>query len=203
MPFENTSRWPRLTSWRGMKSSVAWKEASRGKSAKLVLAAMTLSRIEAGALHPDRQAVVVDELVADTVKRLDRLFTASRLQIALPSGLPLVDGDYTQLEQVLTNLLENAARHAPPGSTVRVGGREAGDFVELWVDDEGPGILPFERHHVFEAFRRGEGSESSGVGLAICKGIVEAHGGRIDVGRAPSGGARFRFSVPRRDDAEQ
>ena len=168
---------------------------------RLVANLLNLSRIEAGALHPDRQAVVVEELVSDTAKRLDRLFTRSRLQVNLPGGLPLVDGDYTQLEQVLTNLLENAARHAPAGSTVLVGGRHAGDFVELWVDDEGPGILPFERMRIFEPFRRGEGSASSGVGLAICKGIVEAHGGRIDVGTAPGGGARFRFTVPRRDDS--
>ncbi len=115
--------------------------------------------------------------------------------------LPLVDGDYTQLEQVVTNLLENAARHAPRGSTVRIGGTEVGDRVEIWVDDEGPGIAPFERHRVFEAFRRGDGSSSSGIGLTICKAIVEAHEGHISVDGAPSGGARFKFSVLKRDAA--
>ena len=99
----------------------------------------------------------------------------------------------------MTNLLENAARHAPPGSTIRVGGREIGDVVELWVDDEGPGIAGFERERIFEAFRRGEGSSSSGIGLAICKAIVEAHGGTITAKPAPIGGARFLFSVPKRD----
>ncbi|MGQ0520906.1 MAG: sensor histidine kinase [Actinomycetota bacterium] len=167
---------------------------------RLVANLLNLSRIEAGALRPDRQAVALDELVGDTARRLDRLFTRSRLQIDLPAGLALVDGDYTQLEQVVTNLLENAARHAPRGSTVRVGGREADGVVEVWVDDEGAGIPPFERQRIFEPFRRGEGSASSGVGLAICKGIVEAHGGRIEATAAPSGGARFRFSVPRRHD---
>jgi K+-sensing histidine kinase KdpD len=167
---------------------------------RLVANLLNLSRIEAGALRPDRQAVALDELVADAARRLDRLFTRSRLQIDLPAGLPLVDGDYTQLGQVVTNLLENAARHAPRGSTVRVGGREADGGVDVWVDDEGAGIPPFERQRIFEPFRRGEGSASSGVGLAICKGIVEAHGGRIEATAAPNGGARFRFSVPRRRD---
>lgn len=165
---------------------------------RLVANLLSLSRIEAGALRPDRQAVVMDELAAHAVKRLDRLLGRRRVQLEL-EHLPLVDGDYTQLDQVVTNLLENAARHAPPGSTIRVGGREIGNIVEVWVDDEGPGIAGFERARIFEAFRRGEGSSSSGIGLAICKAIVEAHGGTITANRAPTGGARFLFSVPKRD----
>jgi two-component system sensor histidine kinase KdpD len=167
---------------------------------RLVANLLNLSRIEAGALQPDRQAVAMDELVAHVVKRLDRLFGRRRVQLDL-AQLPLVDGDYTQLEQVVTNLLENAARHAPAGSTIRVGGKEVGDFVQLWVDDEGPGIARFERERIFEAFRRGDGSSSSGIGLAICKAIVEAHGGTITANGAPSGGARFLFSMPKRHAA--
>jgi K+-sensing histidine kinase KdpD len=167
---------------------------------RLVANLLNLSRIEAGALRPDRQAVAMDELAAHTVKRLDRLLGRRRVQLDL-AQLPLVDGDYTQLEQVMTNLLENAARHAPPGSTIRIGGRDAREFVELWVDDEGPGVAPFERERIFEAFRRGDGSSSSGIGLAICKAIVEAHGGTITAQAAPSGGARLLFSVPKRDGA--
>ena len=163
---------------------------------RLVANLLDLSRIEAGALHPERQAVVVDELVHDTTKRLGRLFAHRRLQVEVPGGLPLIDGDFIQLRQVLSNLLENAARHAPHGSTVRVGARANGGEVEMWVDDEGPGILAFERERIFEPFRRGEGSRSSGVGLAICKAVVEAHGGRIQASTAPGGGARFCFRLP-------
>jgi two-component system sensor histidine kinase KdpD len=165
---------------------------------RLVANLLNLSRIEAGALRPDRQAVALEELVTHTVKRLARLLGRRRVQVEL-GHLPLVDGDYTQLEQVFTNLLENAARHAPSGSMIRVGGRETGGVVEIWVDDEGAGIAPFERQRIFEAFRRGDGSSSSGIGLAICKAIVEAHGGTITVRGAPSGGARFVFTMPRRD----
>lgn len=163
---------------------------------RLVANLLNLSRIEAGALRPDRQAVAMEELLAHTVKRLDRLFAHRRVQLELPE-LPLVDGDYSQLDQVVSNLLENAARHAPQGSTVRIGGKESGNCVEIWVDDEGPGIPAFERRRIFEPFRRGEGSSSSGIGLAICKAIIEVHGGRIQAEGAPGGGARLRFSVPK------
>lgn len=169
---------------------------------RLVANLLSLSRIEAGALKPERQAVALDELIGEVVRRLSRLFTRCRVQVELPRDLPLVDGDYTQIEQVVSNLLENAARHSPPGSMVRVGGSVTGAAggVEVWVDDEGPGVAPFERERIFEPFRRGEVGGSSGIGLAICKAIVEAHGGSIVVEGAPGGGARFRFSLPRRSD---
>jgi K+-sensing histidine kinase KdpD len=157
---------------------------------------LSLSRIEAGALKPDRQAVAVDELVADRVRRLGGLFRQVRVQVDIPADLPLVDGDYTQLDQVVTNLLENAARHAPPASLVRVIASQRDEMVELRVADEGIGVPDWERRRIFEAFRKGEGSRSSGVGLAICKAIVEAHGGTIDVERTPGGGATFAVTWP-------
>jgi two-component system sensor histidine kinase KdpD len=165
---------------------------------RIVANLLNLSRIEAGALKPDRQAVAVDELVTACVRRLRRLLGKVRLQIDVPAHLPLADADYSQLDQVLTNILENAVRHSPPGSTVRVDARARGGFIEIAVSDEGPGLLPFERHKVLTPFRRG-GNSSSGVGLTICKAIVEAHGGTILVEDAPAGGARFTFTVPVRD----
>lgn len=167
---------------------------------RIVANLLDLSRIEAGALRPERQAVALDELVADRVRRLARLFRQVRVQAELPANLPLVDADYTQIDQVLTNLLENAARHAPPRSTVRIGARDKGGMVEVTVADEGVGVARFERERIFEPFRRGEGSASSGVGLAICRAIVEAHGGAIDVESVPGGGARFCFTLPVRRD---
>jgi two-component system sensor histidine kinase KdpD len=166
---------------------------------RLVGNLLSLSRIEAGALQPDRQAVDLDELVRDRVRHLARLFRQVRIVVDIPEDLPLVDGDYTQLEQVVTNLLENAARHAPATSTVTVSAHadphDAG-FVALVVQDEGIGIPNHERQRVFEPFRRGEGSRSSGIGLAICKAVVDAHGGRIGVDRTPGGGATFTLTLP-------
>jgi two-component system sensor histidine kinase KdpD len=170
---------------------------------RLVANLLSLSRIEAGALAPDKTAVALDELVGHAVERLGRLFEGRRVQLDIAPDLPLLDADYTQLELVVTNLLENAARHSPAGSIVRVGARTAGDMVEVWVEDEGPGVAPFERDRIFEPFRRGEGSSSSGVGLAICKAVVEAHGGAIAVDATPGSGARFRFTVPRWHDGDR
>ena len=163
---------------------------------RLVANLLSLSRIEAGALQPDRQAVAVDELLAERVRRLAPLFRQVRVQVDVPDGLPLVDADYTQLDQVVTNLLENAARHSPPRSTIRVEAAAREGMVEICIADEGIGVARFDRERIFEPFRRGEGSASSGVGLAICKAIVEAHGGTIDVTPNPGAGARFRFTVP-------
>jgi two-component system sensor histidine kinase KdpD len=163
---------------------------------RLVANLLAMSRIEAGALKPERQAVPLDELLAERARRLRRLFLQVRLELDVPADLPLVDGDYTQLEQVFTNLLENAARYAPPRSTVRIRARPAGGMVEVAVADEGPGIADHERARIFEPFRRGEGSRSSGIGLAICKAIVEAHGGTIGVERTPGGGATFVVRLP-------
>ena len=166
---------------------------------RIVANLLSLSRIEAGALTPDRQAVALDELIADRLRRLGTLFREARVQVDVPPDLPLVDGDYTQLDQVVTNLLENAARHAPPASLVRVSADERNGMVELRVADEGIGVPDWERRRIFEPFRKGEGSRSSGVGLAICKAIVEAHGGTIDVERTVGGGATFVVCLPVRE----
>jgi two-component system sensor histidine kinase KdpD len=166
---------------------------------RIVANLLSLSRIEAGALTPDRQAVDLDELVADRVRRLGGLFRQVRVQVDIPPDLPLVDGDYTQLDQVVTNLVENAARHAPPASLVRISAEERNGMVELRVADEGIGVPEWERRRIFEPFRKGEGSRSSGVGLAICKAIVEAHGGTIEVDRTPGGGATFVVTLPMRE----
>ena len=171
---------------------------------RLVGNLLSLSRIEAGALSPERQAVDIEELVTDRLRRLRRLLRQVRIQTEFDEGLPLIDGDYTQLEQVFTNLLENASRHAPPASTLRVGARRiparggGGEQVEVWVADEGIGIPEHEIERIFEPFRQAEGRGSSGIGLAICKAVAEAHNGAIRVDRTPGGGATFRVTLPAR-----
>jgi two-component system, OmpR family, sensor histidine kinase KdpD len=168
---------------------------------RIVANLLSLSRIEAGALQPDRQAVDLEELVVDTVRRLDRLFQRSHVELDFAAGLPLADADYSQLDQVVTNLLENAARHATRGSAVRVGARVRGDgMLAVFVENEGPGIPATDRAHVFEPFWRGEGSSSSGVGLAICKAIIEAHGGTIAVESGEGRGTAFVLTLPSRHE---
>jgi len=166
---------------------------------RLVTNLLSLSRIEAGSLEPERQAVALDELLSARVRKLNRLLRDVRVQVDVPFTLPLADADYTLVDQVVTNLLENAARHSPSGGLVRVRARAHEQWIEVAVSDHGPGIDPRERDRIFEPFQRGEGSTSSGVGLAICKAIVEAHGGSIAV-RATTveqpSGATFVFTLP-------
>jgi two-component system sensor histidine kinase KdpD len=108
-----------------------------------------------------------------------------------------VPADYVQVGQVVTNLVENAVRHAPSGSTVRISATTAPDgWVRVGVTDQGRGIDPAERELIFEPFRTGSASSSTGVGLAICRGIIAAHGGRIEAGAAPGGGACVSFTLP-------
>jgi len=167
---------------------------------RIVANLLSLSRIEAGAFQPDRQAVDLDELVRDVTKRLGRLFDGVRLDCQVDGTLPLVDIDYVQVDQVLSNLLENAARFAPVGSTVHLAATaEPGsvpDLVQVTISDEGPGIDHEQLEHIFEPLQTGRASSSSGVGLALCKAVVEAHGGMIEATNNPDGGARLRFTIP-------
>jgi two-component system, OmpR family, sensor histidine kinase KdpD len=104
------------------------------------------------------------------------------------------------VEQVVTNLLENASRHSPPGSPIVVAANAQGDFIEVSVIDEGPGLDAGDVERLFRPFERGPGSRSSGLGLAICRAFVEAHGGKIGVNGASTDrrrpGARFTFTLP-------
>lgn len=168
---------------------------------RIVANLLSLSRIEAGALRPERQAVVLAELVATCATRLGRLFRRAHVEVDIADDVPLADADYTQIDEVITNLLENAARQAPSGSTIRVSAhRHAGNMIELCVEDDGPGVSPSTEAHIFEPFWHGDDSTSSGVGLAICKAIVEAHGGSIHVETPPTGGARFVLTLPARHE---
>ena len=165
---------------------------------RLVGNLLSLSRIEADALRPQRQAVDVAELVGECTRRLGRLFAGTPLSVDVPSDLPSVSADYWQLDQVVTNLLENAVRHSPAGTPVRISARAEAEELVVTVDNEGPGFPPELRDEVFEPFRAGAPAPSSGIGLAICRAIVEAHGGTIAAGDGPGGGARLTVRLPLR-----
>jgi K+-sensing histidine kinase KdpD len=157
---------------------------------------LSLSRIEAGALLPDRQPTNVDELVRLSVERLGRVIKDHHPTITVRPDLPLVDVDYSQFDQVVTNLLENAARHSPAGTSIAIELAPIDDAVRLTIADEGPGIPPELADRLFEPFASATGSGSSGIGLAICRSIVEAHGGTIGSNNRPEGGAMITVTVP-------
>ena len=159
---------------------------------RIVANLLSLSRIEAGALLPELVAIDVGDLIESTTLRLSRLFQDHPLRVDVAPDLPLVTADYVQIDQVLTNLLENAARHTPPGTPVIVRARPLDDGVAVSVSDAGPGVDPARAEEIFEPFRSGT-TTTTGVGLAICKAIVDAHGGTIEVRDSPEGGAELRF----------
>lgn len=163
---------------------------------RLVDNLLSLSRIEAGAFHPARQAVDLEELIADRLRRLAPIFRDRHVRTRLPGDLPLVDADYAHIERVLTNLLDNAARHAPVGTDVWVVAKPVAGSVRVEVSDRGTGVPEEATERIFESFQRGEGGGSSGIGLAICKAIVTAHGGDLTVERTFGGGATFAFTLP-------
>jgi two-component system sensor histidine kinase KdpD len=163
---------------------------------RIVANLLSLSRIEAGALLPDLTPTDLAEMIESSTARLSRLLKDHPLSVEVPPDLPPVAADYVQIDQVLTNLLENAARHTPPGTpvVVRAAAVGHGGGVTVSVSDAGPGVDPAVRDEVFEPFRSGT-TTTTGVGLAICKAIVEAHGGTLSLRDSPSGGADLRFTL--------
>ena len=157
---------------------------------------LSMSRIEAGALGSERSSVDLEELVDACVGRLTRTLASCTLVIDMPDALPAVHADYAQIDEVIVNLLENAARHGPPGTTIGVSAEATRAHVSVSVSDNGPGIDSAQRGEVFKPFRSGS-QASSGLGLAICKGIIDAHGGTIQINDNGGGGTRVTFSLPR------
>ncbi|HEY8475581.1 MAG TPA: ATP-binding protein [Chloroflexota bacterium] len=168
---------------------------------RLVGNLLDMSRIEAGALRPSCDWCDLAEIITGVVAKYERLATGHTLDVSLPPNLPLVWVDYVHIEQVLTNLVDNAIKYSAPGTRVAVAAAILGDEVLVSVVDEGAGIPPLDQERIFDKFyrvsRRHPGQRhGTGLGLAICKGLVEAHGGRIWVESWPGRGSVFTFTIP-------
>jgi two-component system sensor histidine kinase KdpD len=161
---------------------------------RLVANLLDMTRIQAGALELRRAITPVSDVVEGGIRA--SAVPPESVTVDLPNDLPPVDVDTILMEQVLANLLDNAARHSPDGAAVCVGARVHQDVVELAVSDKGPGVPPEERDHVFTMFSRLGAQGRAGLGLAIAKAFVEAHGQTIRVEDSPGGGARFVLSLP-------
>ena len=162
---------------------------------------LDMARLESGRIVLNLQWQPLEEVVGSALRSLGALFAGRHpIRVALPPGLPLLRFDAVLIERVLANLLENAAKYTPAGSAISVGAAAARDSVEVWVADEGPGLPPGREERIFEKFERGRKESATpgvGLGLAICRAIVVAHGGAIRGETRPEGGARFVFSLPR------
>jgi two-component system, OmpR family, sensor histidine kinase KdpD len=170
-----------------------------GRMSGLIDNVLDMARLESGAASLNRQWHPLEEIVGATLKRLDRALTGFRVVTHLPAELPLVNVDGVLIGQLLANLLENAAKYTPQGTTVSISAETGPEEIVVSVADEGPGLPPGEEERVFDKFHRAapEGPQSGvGLGLSICKAIVQAHGGTIAAENLPAGGAVFRFTLP-------
>ncbi len=161
---------------------------------RLVTNLLDMSRIEAGDLRARLEPFPVEDAVDTTIERLADLLDGRSVTVAMRADLPPADIDPVFIDQVLTNLLENAARHAPPGTPIRASAETIGsDWVRVTIEDGGPGVPPDALAHLFEKFSRiprpGDGSRpGSGIGLAVVRGLVEAMGGRVAARTSELGG---------------
>jgi len=161
---------------------------------------LDMARLEAGAIEPRRQWHSLEELVGSVLRRLAKRLAAHPVETALDADLPLVMVDGMLIEQVLVNLLDNAVRYTPPGTRIRIAAGATAGEVTVSVADEGPGLPAGEEQQVFDKFYRARPESAQGgfgLGLTICRAIVEAHGGRIHAGNGAGAGAVFRFTLPR------
>ena len=158
---------------------------------ELVTKVLQMTRLESGSIRLERDWGSVSEIAEAVLRRLRERLATHLLMVDMADDLPLVRMDAALIEQVLGNLLENAARHTPPRTLVRLRAHVAAAEVVVSVEDFGPGLPAGELERVFDKFHRG-----AGLGLAICRAIVLLHGGRIWAERLPGVGTAFRFALP-------
>jgi two-component system sensor histidine kinase KdpD len=167
------------------------------RMARLVANLLDMARLQDGSVRLNRDWQSLEELVGTALTELHAAIGPRAVAVDLPADLPLVRCDAVLIERVLVNLLENAAKYTHGG--VRIEARVAGRQVEVDVVDQGPGFPPGREAQLFDKFERGDRESATpgvGLGLAICKAIVEAHGGRISAHNAAAGGACVRVELP-------
>jgi two-component system, OmpR family, sensor histidine kinase KdpD len=165
----------------------------------LVSNLLDMARIQSGEVKLNLQWQPFEEVVGSALKSTQGILAGHRVETALAKQLPLVEFDAVLIERVLFNLLENAAKYTPAGSRVRISAATSQDRLVVSVDDNGPGLPSGQEERIFEKFTRGERESATsgvGLGLAICRAIIEAHHGKIWAENKPQGGARFSFSLP-------
>jgi two-component system sensor histidine kinase KdpD len=169
---------------------------------RLVNNLLDVTRLESGAIQVRKDWHSLEELVGAALARLGGRLGDHPVTTRLPPDLPLVPLDGVLVEQVLINLLDNAVKHTPAGTPIEVSAAAGPGEVQLEVADRGPGLPPGEEGRVFDKFYRGTPARPGpgvGLGLTICRGIVEAHGGRITAANRPGGGVAFRVVLPLAD----
>lgn len=196
-----------------LQDDVQWDAATRheflvaideetDRLARLVANLLDLTRIQGGALKPDKGWYEIGEVIAQVTDRLAPLLAEHPIHVTVAPDLPLVAFDFVEIAQVLANLIENAAKYSAPGAEIAIIAAREGETLRISVADRGFGIPAADLPYVFDTFyrvrRAGRAGNihGTGIGLAICKGFVEAHGGTITVASRVGEGSTFAFTLP-------
>lgn len=176
--------------------------AIREQAVRMALLAdnlLDMARLRAGGVRLRKDWQSLEELVGSATRMLEQPLREHPLRLALDPELPLINCDAVLIERVLVNLLENATKYTPPGTVIGIAASAASDRLTVEVWDEGPGLPTGREQALFEKFARGQ-TESAvpgiGLGLALCRAIIDAHGGQIQAANRRMGGASFVFTLP-------
>ncbi|MBK7746076.1 MAG: CHASE3 domain-containing protein [Candidatus Obscuribacter sp.] len=160
---------------------------------------LTIEKLEAGKLELELETIDIQDMVAEAMDSLMALAREKKVTMSNDCASELIQGDRKRLVQVLLNFMSNAIKFSPSGSNISVYSSRQGNIVSIGVEDRGPGLEPEDQEHIFEKFYQAEDGQRSkgfGLGLAICKLLVEAHGGEVGVDSEPGQGSVFWLSLP-------
>jgi len=177
-------------------------ETKSREMSELVSNVLDLMRFESGQMALRRDWETLDDLVGTALGRLEDRLRQHPVHLDLPADLPALHVDAGLIVQTFVNLLDNVAKYTPPSTPVHITANADDAFVRVTVDDEGPGLPVADYDRLVDKFQRGNSEGSvvgAGLGLAICRAILRAHGGDIEAGNRPGGGARFRLTLPTRE----
>lgn len=193
-----------------LQEEIAWSEEDErdlllaineetDRLARIIGNLLDLTRIEAGVLRPQLEWNDVDELIRVAVAHMKAEIADRPVHLDIANDLPDTRFDFVEMEQVIVNLIENALKYSPPASPITIRARQVADDIEVCVHNAGPSIPSHQIDKIFDRFQRladAVGTPGTGIGLAICSGIVKAHGGTIWVDTDVESGAQFCFTLP-------
>jgi len=166
---------------------------------RLVNNLLEMTRLESGAIRAKKEKIHINEIIGSALSRLEKQIGARTVEIRARQDLPALPMDGLLIEQVLVNLLDNALKYTPDHSPVELSAETEGAWMKVQVFDRGPGLTEDDLAHVFDKFYRGQAQRlagGTGLGLSVCKGILDLHEGKIEAFNRSGGGAVFQFSLP-------
>jgi two-component system sensor histidine kinase KdpD len=165
---------------------------------RLVENLLDMSRLDSGRLNLKLDWCDMREVISAAARHLKKCLVEHPVTIQHQPNLPLVQVDFVLMEQVIINLLDNICQHTPPQTPIQITTAQEGQHLKVWITDYGQGIPPEDLERIFEKFYRSANASSggTGLGLSVCRGLVEAHGGRLTAQNMAQGGAQFTLSLP-------